>query len=62
MTDLKNTVTNILAIVLVIGGAANSYLESTTGDINYLTLGVAIVTALIAYYTGKDKDGKKKIV
>jgi uncharacterized membrane protein YfcA len=60
MTDFKNVITNILAIVLVIGGAANTYLESTSGDINYITLVVAIVTALIAFYTGKDKDGKAK--
>jgi len=61
MSDFKNTVTNILAFVLVIGGAINSYLESTAGDVNWLNLAVAIAAALVAYLTGKDKDGKKKV-
>lgn len=62
MQDKKNTITNILAIIMAVGGAANSYFESLSGDINWLTLGSAIVMAVISYLTGKNKDGKKKSV
>jgi uncharacterized membrane protein len=60
MQDQKNTVTNVIAVIIVVGSSVNSYLESVTGDINWITLGVGVVTAVIAWYTGRDKDGKKK--
>ncbi len=60
MNDKKNTVTNIIAIIVVIGGAVGTYLDSVGGDINWLNLGVAVAVAVVAWLTGKTKDGKKK--
>ena len=59
--DLKNTLTNILGIVLVVLGAGNAYLQSIEGDVDLMQLGIAIVAAVIAYVTGKDKNVKAKI-
>ena len=59
--DLKNTLTNILGIVLVVLGAGNAYLQSIEGDVDLMQLGIAIVAAVIAYVTGKDKNVKAKV-
>jgi len=63
MNDKKNTITNIIAIVIAVATSANTYFESisTTAEINWITLGTGILTAVIAWYTGRDKDGKKKV-
>jgi len=60
MKNLKDTLTNMVAVVLVVFGAAQAYLDSLgTGEINWLQLGFAIAAAIIAYFTGKGLDGKK---
>ena len=60
MKNLKDTLTNIVAIALVVLGAAQTYFDSLgTGEINWLQLAFAIGAAIIAYFTGKGLDGKK---
>lgn len=60
MSNIKDTITNVVAIALVVLGAVQAYLDSLgTGEINWLQLAFAIGAAVIAYFTGKGLDGKK---
>ena len=59
---LKDKITNIVALIMVVGGAINAYLQSLNGgDINWFQLGSSIIVALVAYFTGKDSFGKPKV-
>ena len=58
---LKDIITNIVALILVIGGAINAYLQSTTGEINWFQLVFAVLGAIVAYFTGKAGNGKAKL-
>jgi len=61
MNNLKDTLTTILAFILLIAGAINTYLQSLNGgEINWFQLLIAVVAATIAYLTGKTATGKKK--
>lgn len=60
MSNFKDTFTTILAIILVVAGAINTYLQSITGDIDWFQLLIAVVAALVAYFTGKTATGAKK--
>jgi len=61
MNNLKDTLTTVLAIILIVAGAVNTYIQSIGGgDIDWYQLVLAIVAAVIAYFTGKTADGKKK--
>jgi uncharacterized membrane protein YfcA len=61
MSNFKDTFTTILAIILVVAGAINTYLQSTTGqEIDWYQLVLAVVAALVAYFTGKTATGAKK--
>jgi hypothetical protein len=58
---LKDKITNIGALIVVVVGAINAYLQSQTGDgINWAQLVLAVVVAVIGYFTGKDSQGKPK--
>jgi len=59
---MKNTISNILAWLFLIGGAVNTYLESLCAEceINWWTLIMAILAAVIAYFTGKSQNLKEK--
>jgi len=57
----KDVFTNIIAIIMVIGGAVNAYLQSLNGgDINWLQLLLVIGGAIVAYFTGKNGNGTAK--
>lgn len=58
---LKDIITNIVALVMVIGGAINAYLQSVNGEINWFQLSFAVLGAIIAYFTGKAANGKAKV-
>ena len=62
MGTFKDKLTNIIAVIVVIAGAINAYLQTLTGDINWFQLAAAVLTAVIAWYTGKDSNGKAKKV
>lgn len=53
MKNSKDLITNIVALVSVVGGAANAYLQSAAGDINWGQLGGACLLAVVAWFTGK---------
>lgn len=59
---IKDAISNILAFVLVIAGAANAYLQNVSGDIDYFQLAIAVIGAVVAYLTGKGGDAKPKIL
>lgn len=59
---LKDILTNILSIVMGVLSAVQIYL-GTLGEqeINWVTFIVTIVSAVIAWFTGKDGRGKAKV-
>ena len=60
--NIKDLLTTIFGVVLVIAAAVNNYLESLCAEfsIEILPLIIAIVVAIIAWFTGKNGDGTKK--
>ena len=61
MKDAKNTISNWVGIVVLVGGAVQTYLGTLDGSpINWVNLGMAVAVAVIAYFTGKTKDIKAK--
>ena len=60
MSNVKDILTTIIAIAVVVTQAISAYLQSTTGDINWIQMVLAIGVALVAYFTGKNGDGTTK--
>lgn len=55
----KDLISNVLAIVLVIAGAIQGYFAAIgDGEVNWLMLVLTVVSAVIAYFTGKSGDLK----
>ena len=59
-TTLKDKVTNITGLLMIIGGAVNAYLQSLVGEINWFQLAFSVLGAVVAYFTGKASDGSSK--
>lgn len=59
---MKDTLSNIVAVLLIVLEAINAYLQANTGngEINYFQLALAVLGAVIAYLTGKKQDLKSK--
>ncbi len=56
---MKDQITNVVAILLVVLGAVDAYFKVNAGqEINYVNLGLAVLSAIVAYFTGKGADGK----
>ena len=53
---MKDTLSNVVAVIFVVAGAINAYLQSTNGDVDYYQLGLAVLAAVISYLTGKKQD------
>jgi len=50
----KNNITNYVGLAVVILTAVDQYIKTSAGgDINYTSLGLAVLTAIIAWFTGK---------
>lgn len=63
MKNTKDLVTNVVAIISVVGGAVNAYLQTTGGaDINWTQLGGAVLMGIVAWFTGKSAAGAKKVI
>lgn len=61
MSNIKDTLTTIFAVVSVIAGAVNAYLQSLgTNGIDWFQLIAAVVVAVVAWFTGRNPDGSKK--
>ena len=59
---LKDIITNVLALVMAVISAVQIYI-GTLGDqaINWYTLTITVVGAIVAWLTGKDSYGKAKV-
>lgn len=56
----KDKITNVIAIVMVVGGAIDTYLQSAgTAPIDWSHLGFAVLGAIVAYFTGKPNTPAK---
>jgi hypothetical protein len=61
MTNIKDKLTNWLAVILVIGGAVNAYLQVNAGQpIDWMQLIMIAVGAVVSYFTGKAANGTAK--
>jgi hypothetical protein len=59
---MKDKITNIIVLIVLVGGAINAYLQSTSGTgINWIQLVMVVATAVIGWYTGKNPDGSKPV-
>ena len=63
MSNIKDILTTIFGIVLVIATAVTTYMDSLCAEctVDIWQLIIAVVVAAIAYFTGKTGDGKTKI-
>jgi len=58
---LKDAITNIVAFIMVVLAAVQGYLGTLGGqEINWYTLVITVVGAIVAYLTGKGSDAKPK--
>lgn len=60
MSNIKDTLTTVFAVLTVIGGAVKAYLDSTAGDINWFQLLLSVALAVGLYLAGKNADGSTK--
>jgi uncharacterized membrane protein len=61
--NLKDNITTILAVLMIIGGTVNAYIQANAGqEINWYQLVVAVVVSVVAYFTGKNPDGTTKVI
>ena len=59
--NFKDKITNYAAILAVLGGVVNAYLQTNAGKpIDWAELGGLLLLAGISYLTGKDAEGKTK--
>jgi hypothetical protein len=55
---LKNILTNICGVVILVAGALKVALDAQAGaGINWFTIAVAVAGAIVSYFTGKPNNG-----
>ena len=59
-TNVIAAIVGIAGLVQAIGQAVNGHLESVN-DVNWPTLVLVVGTVVIAWFTGKDSNGKPKV-
>lgn len=59
MNDLKNKLSNIVAVVVAVGTVIATALESVPEGAEWYVWVGAVAVAIISYLTGKGNDGKK---
>ncbi len=59
MNDVKNLITNIIAIVVGVFTAVQTALNNVPDNAKWYVWVGAIAVTVIAYFTGKGSDGKK---
>ena len=62
MFDLKRIVTDILAYVLGVAGAAYTALEGVPDGAEWYVVAIAIVVAVVSWFNGRNADGSKKAI
>lgn len=63
MSNIKSWLTDIVALGAAIFAAIQAYLGTLGGgDINWFQLIATVITAIIAFFTGRNGDGSKKKV
>jgi len=61
MGNIKDKITNYLAIILAVVGGLQTYLQLHAGQpINWAQLSLFIAGIVISYFTGKTPDGSTK--
>ena len=58
--DLKRIITDILAIVLGLGGVIAAAVEGIPDGSDWYIVGGVIIVAVISWFTGRNGDGSKK--
>jgi len=62
MFDLKRIITDILAYVLGVAGAISVALATLPPDAQWYIVAIALVVAVVSWFTGRNGDGSKKAV
>ena len=58
---LKDKISEIVAIIIAVGIAIDTYLKTLNGgDINWFQLILAVGIVIVGHLTGKDSQGKTK--
>jgi hypothetical protein len=62
MTNIKDLLTTIVGIGFLVFTAIQQYLATVVdgGSIDWMKLGLAVVVAIIGYFTGKNANGTLK--
>lgn len=61
MGNIKDILTTVAGIALIVATAIKTYLETLNGgEINWFQLIVAVVVAIIGFFTGRNPDGSSK--
>lgn len=61
MSDIKGIISTVVAVVSVIVGAVNAYLQSIgTGEISWFQLAVFVFLAVLGWFQGRNANGSKK--
>jgi len=62
VTNIKDTLTNIAAVVILVFTAIQEYMATipVDGTIDWFKVIAAIVVAVVAWFTGKNANGTKK--
>lgn len=60
-SNLKDKISTALAILLVLLGAVNTYIQANAGKpVDYTQLSLFVISAVISYLTGKNPNGSTK--
>jgi uncharacterized membrane protein len=59
-SNLKDILTTILGVIVVISGIIQAYIQSLTGPIDWVKLGGLVAIGVVAYFTGKTPAGTIK--
>ena len=62
MRDYKRIITDVLAYILGVAGAAYTALEGVPHGAEWYVVLIAIVIAVVSWFNGRNADGSKKIV
>ena len=61
MGNIKDLLTTIAGLVVLVGTAIKTYLDSVGGgDINWFALLAAVAVAVIGFFTGRNPNGSAK--
>ena len=62
LTNIVAAVTAVLGVIVPVVKSIQTYLETSGVEINVFNLIMAVAVTVVAIFTGRDADGKAKIL